>query len=144
MSTAGLWGTTPTDNERLTWGGVARPRCSRYAASSGAGEPVPTPGSACRINVVSSSMARLTDFEISVLDFERVLRKDLNAKHEAIWKTFAVSPTRYLGFLESIIKKDAALEHDPLLVRRLRQLRAARVTDWRATLRLRSRDDRET
>lgn len=74
-------------------------------------------------------MSPLTDFERFVLDFERVLRKDVNAKHDAIWKTFAVSPTRYVQFLDSIIKKHAALEHDPLLVRRLR---AARVDAWQA------------
>jgi len=89
------------------------------------------------------TVSPLTDFERFVLDFERVLRKDAGAKDDAIWRTFAVSPARYLRFLDVIIKKDAALEHDPLLVRRLRRLRAAQVDLWRGRLHPSSRDDRE-
>ena len=88
-------------------------------------------------------MSALTDFERYVLDFERVLRKDDRAKSEAIWRTFAVTPARYLRFLDSIIRKEAALEHDPLLVRRLRRLRAGQIDVWRARSGPDSRDDRE-
>jgi hypothetical protein len=89
------------------------------------------------------AVSSLSDFERGVLDFERVLRKDAGAKDEAIWRTFAVSPARYLRFLDVIIKKDAALEHDPLLVRRLRRLRSAQVDLWRARWHPDSRNDRE-
>ena len=51
------------------------------------------------------TVSPLTDFERLVLDFERVLRKDAGAKDEAIWRTFAVSPARYLRFLDVVIKK---------------------------------------
>lgn len=88
-------------------------------------------------------MPPLTDFERVVLDFERVPRKDMGDKDEAIWGTFAVSPARYLRFLDVIIKKDAALEHDPLLVRRLRRLRSGHVDSWRTRLQPSDSGDRE-
>jgi len=87
-------------------------------------------------------MSPLTDFEKFVLDFERVLRGNLAEKHEAINRTFAVSPARYLAFLDTVIRKHAALEHDPLLVSRLRRLRDARIADWRSTQQRGPRDDR--
>lgn len=68
-------------------------------------------------------MQPLTRLEKSVLDFERVLWNHIRAKEGAIRKTFDVSPARYFQFLEVVIRKDAALDHDPLLVRRLRRLR---------------------
>jgi hypothetical protein len=70
-------------------------------------------------------MRPLTEFERSVLDFERVLREPMSDKDEAISQTFDVSPGRYYQFLDSIIKKEAALAYDALLVRRLRRLRMA-------------------
>ncbi len=88
-------------------------------------------------------MSPLTDFERFVLDFERVLRRDENAKEEAIWRTFAASPARYVQFLDRIIRKEAALEHDPLLVRRLRRTRAARTDLWRTRWRPPPKEDRE-
>ena len=89
------------------------------------------------------AVSSLSDFERGVLDFERVLRKDAGAKDEAIWRTFAVSPARYLRFLDVIIKKDAALEHDPLLVRRLRRLRGAQAGCVRARVQRGASSDRE-
>jgi hypothetical protein len=55
-----------------------------------------------------SVMSLLTDFESSVLTFERVVRTDVNAKAEAVRKTLGVSPARYFQFLDSIIRKKAA------------------------------------
>lgn len=74
----------------------------------------------------------LTRLEKSVLDFERVLWNHIRAKEEAIRKTFDVSPARYFQFLAVIIRKDAALDHDPLLVRRLRRLRDRQIDDQRS------------
>ena len=68
-------------------------------------------------------MRPLTDFERSVLDFERLAHEHMSDKVEAISNTFDVSPGRYYQFLGSIIKKDAALAYDALLVRRLRRIR---------------------
>ncbi|GAA5115708.1 hypothetical protein GCM10023339_23270 [Alloalcanivorax gelatiniphagus] len=74
-------------------------------------------------------MQPLTRLEKSVLDFERRLWSHVRAKEEAIRTTFKVSPVRYFQFLAVVIRKDAALRHDPLLVRRLRRLRDGRVDD---------------
>jgi hypothetical protein len=74
----------------------------------------------------------LTRLEKSVLDFERVLWNHIRAKEEAIRKTFDVSPARYFQFLAVIIRKDAALDHDPLLVRRLRRLRDRQIDGQRS------------
>ncbi|WP_210502934.1 DUF3263 domain-containing protein [Nocardioides xinjiangensis] len=88
-------------------------------------------------------MQPLSDFERSVLDFERALWRHLRAKEEAIEETFGVSPARYFRFLDVIISKDAALRHDPLLVRRLRRLRDTRVADRRSARRPGPGDERE-
>jgi hypothetical protein len=89
-------------------------------------------------------MSPLNDFEKVVLEFERVVRVDRDDKNEAIRKTFAVSPVRYARFLDAIIRKDAALEHDSLLVRRLRRLRAAHIADLRSPWRGSPNDHRES
>lgn len=89
--------------------------------------PGPTTG-ACTLVTVQP----LTRLEKSVLDFERVLWNHIRAKEEAIRKTFDVSPARYFQFLAVIIRKDAALDHDPLLVRRLRRLRDRQIDDQRS------------
>ena len=93
----------------------------------------------CRLSTVQP----LTRLEKSVLDFERVLWQHVRAKEEAIWRTFDVSPSRYFQFLAVIIRKDAALDHDPLLVRRLRRRRDGRGSDQLPPLRPESREERE-
>lgn len=60
------------------------------------------------------------------LDFERQWWKFAGAKEAAIRETFNESSTRYYQVLNAAIDAPGALEHDPLLVRRLHRLRAAR------------------
>lgn len=71
---------------------------------------------------------QLTDDEKAVLNFERAWWKYAGAKEQAIRETFDVSATRHYQRVNAIIDMPAALEHDPLLVRRLRRLRDARAT----------------
>ena len=47
-------------------------------------------------------------------------------KEQAIKEMFDLSPTRYYQVLNNVIDNPAALAEDPLLVRRLRRLRATR------------------
>ena len=82
---------------------------------------------------------QLTDDDKAVLDFERSWWKHPGAKEAAIRETFDVSATRDFQMLNTIISNDAALEHDPLLVLRLRRLRDAR-SHQRSALRLVERD----
>ena len=68
----------------------------------------------------------LSERDQSVLDFERQWWKYAGAKEQAIRDQFAMSSTRYYQVLNALIDRPEALEADPLLVRRLRRLRAAR------------------
>jgi hypothetical protein len=62
----------------------------------------------------------------AILDFERGWWRFAGAKEQAIRETFDLSSTRYNQLLNALIDDDAALAHDPMLVRRLRRLRATR------------------
>ncbi|MFI5780982.1 DUF3263 domain-containing protein [Nocardia sp. NPDC051570] len=68
----------------------------------------------------------LTRRELDVLDFERKWWKYAGAKEEAIRELFGMSATRYYQVLNAIVDKPEALAADPMLVKRLRRLRASR------------------
>jgi hypothetical protein len=61
-----------------------------------------------------------------ILEFERQWWKYAGAKEQAVREKFDMSATRYYQVLNALIDKPEALAADPLLVRRLRRLRAAR------------------
>lgn len=62
----------------------------------------------------------------AILDFEREWWKYAGAKEQAIRDHFDLSPTRYYQLLNRLIDDDEAESYDPMLVKRLRRLRAAR------------------
>ncbi|WP_328388990.1 DUF3263 domain-containing protein [Nocardia sp. NBC_00416] len=64
--------------------------------------------------------------EHEILAFERQWWKYAGAKEEAIRELFALSPTRYYQVLNTLIDRPEALVADPMLVKRLRRLRASR------------------
>jgi hypothetical protein len=68
----------------------------------------------------------LTERDASILGFERHWWKYAGAKEQAIRDQFGMSATRYYQVLNALIDRPEALAHDPLLVKRLRRLRAAR------------------
>jgi hypothetical protein len=68
----------------------------------------------------------LSERDRSILDFERQWWKFAGAKESAVREKFDMSSTRYYQVLNALIDRPEALVHDPLLVRRLRRLRAAR------------------
>jgi Protein of unknown function (DUF3263) len=68
----------------------------------------------------------LTRREREILAFERQWWKYAGAKEQAIKDLFDMSATRYYQVLNALIDRPDALAHDPLLVRRLRRLRATR------------------
>jgi hypothetical protein len=68
----------------------------------------------------------LTQREREILAFERQWWKYAGAKEQAIHELFGVSPTRYYQLVNRLIDKRAALEADPMLVKRLRRLRSGR------------------
>ena len=61
----------------------------------------------------------------AVLAFERQWWRFAGAKDTAIRETFGMSATRYYQVLNALIDRPEALVADPLLVRRLRRMRAA-------------------
>ena len=61
-----------------------------------------------------------------ILAFERQWWQYAGLKEQAIKEMFDLSPTRYYQVLNNVIDNPAALAEDPLLVRRLRRLRATR------------------
>ena len=68
----------------------------------------------------------LTRREHDMLAFERQWWRHAGAKETAIRERFGLAPTRYYQALNALVDRPAALAADPLLVRRLRRLRAAR------------------
>ena len=62
----------------------------------------------------------------AILAFEKQWWQYPGTKEKTIREMFGVSPTRYYQLLNEIIDKPAAFVVDPLLVRRLRRLRASR------------------
>jgi hypothetical protein len=61
-----------------------------------------------------------------ILEFERQWWKYAGAKETAIRESVDMSATRYYQVLNALIDRPEALVEDPLLVRRLRRMRAER------------------
>ncbi|GIM62774.1 DUF3263 domain-containing protein [uncultured Nocardioides sp.] len=70
--------------------------------------------------------AGLSQRDRDILEFERHWWKYAGAKEQAVRENFDMSSTRYYQVLNALIDRPEALEADPLLVRRLRRLRASR------------------
>ena len=68
----------------------------------------------------------ISERDAAMLDFERQWWKFAGAKEQAVRDNFDMSSTRYYQVLNALIDRPEALAHDPLLVRRLRRLRATR------------------
>src|SRR5919112_5017720 len=68
----------------------------------------------------------LSERDAEILAFERQWWKFAGAKEQAVRDKFQMSATRYYQVLNALIDKPEALAQDPLLVKRLRRLRAAR------------------
>lgn len=68
----------------------------------------------------------LTRREHDILAFERQWWKYAGAKEEAIKELFGLSATRYYQVLNALVDRPEALAADPMLVKRLRRLRASR------------------
>ncbi len=69
---------------------------------------------------------QLTDRDREILAFEREWWKHVGAKERQIRERFGVSATRYYQILNELLASPAAMQEDPMLVRRLQRMRAAR------------------
>lgn len=83
----------------------------------------------------------LTDRDRAILDFEGSWWSEPGSKADAIRVRFELSATRYYELLSEILADPEALEHDPLVVRRIRRERERRrreryqprpATEWRS------------
>ena len=70
--------------------------------------------------------AGLSDRDREILAFERQWWKYAGAKEQAIRELFDMSSTRYYQVLNALIDRPDALAVDPMLVKRLRRMRASR------------------
>ncbi len=71
-------------------------------------------------------MAQLEQRDMDILDFERSWWKHAGVKEQAIKERFEMSATRYYQILNELLEQPAAMEYDPILVKRLKRLRVYR------------------
>ena len=72
--------------------------------------------------------SNLSDLEVRILDFERQWWKYAGAKDAAIKELFDLSTRSYYELLNNLIDREDTLAASPLLVKRLRRLRQARIS----------------
>ncbi len=75
---------------------------------------------------LASPGSRLSDRDKQVLEFERQWWKYAGAKEQAVRELFDMSATRYYQVLNALLDNPDALAFDPMLVKRLRRMRAQR------------------
>ncbi len=95
------------------------------AADAPEEDPVPTPDAEGEDSRAFPTDL-LSDRDRKILAFERQWWKHAGAKEQAIRETFEMSSTRYYQLLNIVIDRPEALVHDPMLVKRLRKVRAQR------------------
>ncbi|MEI6670516.1 MAG: DUF3263 domain-containing protein [Actinomycetes bacterium] len=74
------------------------------------------------------AVSGLTDLEVRILEFERSWWQYAGAKESAIKELFDLSAPAYYQLLNDLIDREAALIAAPMLVKRLRRLRQARMS----------------
>ena len=73
-----------------------------------------------------AAAGQLSERDREIISFERQWWKYAGAKEQAIRELFDMSATRYYQVLNALIDSPEALEADPMLIKRLRRLRASR------------------
>ncbi len=69
----------------------------------------------------------LSGRDLAMLAFERAWWRRGGMKEEAIREEFGISSARYYQLLGALIDTPAALQEDPMLVKRLQRIRDART-----------------
>lgn len=75
-----------------------------------------------------TAVTTLSDLESSILEFERNWWRYAGAKESAIKELFDMNAPRYYQLLNDLIDRQDALLAFPMLVKRLRRLRQARMS----------------
>lgn len=68
------------------------------------------------------------DLDLRLLDFEREWWRHAGSKEAGVKEKFGISLSEYYERLNNLIDSDEALAIQPLLVKRLRRLRALRIS----------------
>ena len=68
----------------------------------------------------------LTERDLAIIELERTWWSLGGSKESLIRERFDLSTSRYYDLLADIVDSDEALTYDPLVIRRLRKLRARR------------------
>ena len=68
-----------------------------------------------------------SELDLRLLDFEREWWRHAGSKESVVKENFGISLSEYYERLNHLIDSDEALAAQPLLVKRLRRLRAQRV-----------------
>ena len=68
----------------------------------------------------------LTERDLAIIELERTWWSLGGSKESLIRERFDLSTSRYYDLLSNIVDSDEALRFDPLVIRRLRRLRAHR------------------
>ena len=76
--------------------------------------------------IETTPLGELSERDREIVAFERQWWKYAGAKEQAIRELFDMSATRYYQVLNALIDNPAALEADPMLIKRLHRLRATR------------------
>ena len=74
----------------------------------------------------SESESGLRARDLEILAFERQWWKYAGSKEQAIKELFDMSSTRYYQVLNALLDNPQALAADPMLIKRLRRMRATR------------------
>ena len=76
---------------------------------------------------------QLSELESRILEFERQWWQYAGAKESSIREIFQLSPSRYYEILNHLIDREEALAAAPMLIKRLRRMREARLTERNRT-----------
>ena len=89
-------------------------------------DQVPSPAPASHDRMPERPEDGLGEREWGILAFERQWWKRPGAKEQAIRELFDMSSSRYYQLLNAILDDPAAMRADPMLIKRLRKVRASR------------------
>jgi hypothetical protein len=115
------------DDEPVADGPVVDIAADADRGSAASGDTEESGMDAARVHLGhEDASATLSDRDRRILEFERQWWKYAGAKEQAIRDLFDMSGTRYYQILNGLIDAPEALAADPMLVKRLRRMRAAR------------------
>ena len=89
---------------------------------------MPTPDADGPANTGPTGPPALDERDADILMFERQWWKHAGTKEQAIRDSFGISATRYYQLLNAIIDRPEAQAFDPMTVKRLRRMRATRLS----------------